>query len=169
MIFPCFSDQTEIGHRVRKVGPADEGAGASRRLPVERGLKGEDPAQLAADPPRDGDGFAEFFQECGAHRFQGLLMGNAVQVTRKRFLLQNRAEKRCQKERRRGVQSASGQPVEALQVRIQQVQVIVVSSEPPNKSGEEGGQKSAGVQQSESRSGGTEQKEFQDLFIESGR
>lgn len=96
-------------------------------------------------------------------------MGNAVQVARKRFLLQGGAEKRCQKERGRGFQSASGQPVEALQVGIQQVQVIVVSSEPPNKSGDEGGQKSAGVQQSESRSGGTEQEEFQHLFIEPGR
>ena len=63
MIFPCFSDKAEIGHRVREVGPAGEGGGASRRHSVERGLKGKNPAQLAADPSRDGDGFAELFQE----------------------------------------------------------------------------------------------------------
>ena len=75
---------------------------------MQQRLKGEDAAQLTADPSRDADDLAELFQENGACGIQRLLVRNAVTVARKRLLLQAGTEKRRQEERRRRGQSPSG-------------------------------------------------------------
>ncbi|MCX5855220.1 MAG: hypothetical protein NTZ24_11760, partial [Deltaproteobacteria bacterium] len=123
---------------------------------------------MTPDPSRDAHGLAELFHKnsaCGRERLQ---VGDAVTVARKRLLLQAGAEECGEKERRRRGQPASTQPVEAFKVGVQYCPVIAVSIKPPAQPREKGGKESAGIQEGENRSRGSEQKEFQHLFVEPG-
>ncbi len=79
--------ETEIVQGVSEFRPADQGSGPSWRHSVQGGLNGEDGAQPAADPSRDGHGPGNFFHEDGTGFVQRAVVRDAVTMARERRLL----------------------------------------------------------------------------------
>ena len=168
-LFSRFCREAEVRHGVREFGPADQRRGAARRHPVQGWLNGEDASQLTADPPRNGYGLAELFQESGACGIQRLHVGNAVTMPCKRLRLQARTEECSEKERCRRGQPASVEPIEALQVRVQYRQVVAVSQEPSTELRKERRKEPAPLQEGEDRPSGSEEEDFQHFFVKPWR
>jgi hypothetical protein len=169
-IFPLrFRRETQVSQGVCKLRSVDHGCWATWRPSVQRGLHGEDAAQLIADPSGYAHGLAAFFHGRTASGIQCLLAWDAITVAFKHGFLQAGTEE-CGEEERWGCWCPPlALPIEAFKICVYDGQVMTVSTEPPAQPREKGSKESACVHQAENRPRSAKQEELQYFFIEPPR